>query len=59
VHRSDNDTHHSVESDTVYATLPKRSVDPKRVPRPFNPDAVCETSVHDVLAPQTFQDVEE
>ena len=34
VHPSENDTHHSLESDTVDATLPKRSVDPKCVPKP-------------------------
>jgi len=56
VHRSENDTHHSVESDTVDATLPKRSVDPTRVAKPFNLDTVCETSVNDVLAPQPFED---
>ena len=54
--RSENDAYHSVESDTVDATPPKQSADPARVPKPFNPDAVCETTVNDVLAVQPLQD---
>ena len=56
VRLSENDAHHSVESDTADATLPKQSVDPARVPKPFNSDAVCETAVNDVLDPQPLQD---
>jgi hypothetical protein len=53
VRRAENDTHPIVESDkddaTVDATVPKRSVNPNCVPTPFDPDAVCDKSVHDVL----------
>ena len=38
------------------ATVPKRIVDPECAPKPFDPDAACETSVNDVLVPQPFQD---
>ena len=47
--RSENDTHPIVESDTVEATVPKRSVDPNYVRKPLDPEATCETSVYDVL----------
>jgi hypothetical protein len=49
VRRSNNDTHLIVESDTVDATVPKGSVDPNCMPKPFVPDTACETSVYDVL----------
>ena len=42
------------ESDTVDATVPKRSVQPNCVPKPFNSDTACDTSVYDVLVPQQF-----
>ncbi len=45
----------NVELDTVDATLPKRNVDITCIAKRFNPDAVCEASVNDVLAPQPFQ----
>jgi hypothetical protein len=39
------------------ATVPNRSVDPKCIPMHVIPDAAqCESSVHDVLTPQQFQD---
>ena len=56
VRRSEKDTHDIDGTETVHTTVPKRSVDPKFIPKPFIPDAACETSVHDVLAPQQFQD---
>jgi hypothetical protein len=56
VRRSENNTYPIVESDTVDATVPRRSVDPKFESNPFDPDAACETRVHDVLVPQQFQD---
>ena len=34
--RADYTPHYGAESDTVDATLPKRSVDPRCVPKPFN-----------------------
>ena len=37
------------------ATVPKRSVNPNRVLKPFDPDAACDKSVYDVLVPQQFQ----
>ena len=46
VHRSENDTHAIVESDTVDATVPTRSVNR------FSQNASCDKSVYDVLAPQ-------
>ena len=53
VRRAENDTHPIVESDKddapVDATVPKRSVNPNCVLTPFDPDAVCDKSVHDVL----------
>ena len=53
VRRSEIDTHPIVESNTVdatvNATVPRRSGDPNCVPKPFNPDAACETSAYDVL----------
>lgn len=39
VHRSESDTHISVESDILDATLTKRSLGPKCVLKSFNPDA--------------------
>ena len=33
-----------------------QDADPKCIPKHFIPGAACETSVHDVLAPQQFQD---
>jgi hypothetical protein len=39
----------------VHATVLKRIVGPKCIPKPFIPGAPCDT-VHDVLAPQPFQD---
>jgi hypothetical protein len=41
---------------TVDATVPKRSVNPNRMPKPFDPQAACDKSVYDVLVPQQFQD---
>ncbi len=62
VHRSENDTHPIVESDTVdptvNATVPRRSGDHNCVPNPFDPDAACETSVYAGRAgsvPRQFQ----
>jgi hypothetical protein len=56
VRRSENDTHPIVDCDTVDATvdatMPKRSVNPNRVPKPFDPQAACDKSVDDVLVPQ-------
>jgi len=54
--RSEMDTHDMEGTETVHATVPKRSVDPKSIPKHFIPGAACETSVHDVLFPQQFQD---
>jgi hypothetical protein len=56
VRRSEKDTHDIEGTETVHATVPKRSVDPKCIPKHFIPGAACETSVHDVLAPRQFQD---
>jgi hypothetical protein len=54
---SEKDTHDIGGTETVHATVPKRSVDPKCIPKSFIPGtAACETSVHDVLTPQQFQD---
>jgi len=39
VRRSDKDTHDIEGTETVHATVPKRSVDPKRIPKPFIPGA--------------------
>ena len=36
--------------------MPKCSVDPKCIQNPFIPGTTCDTSVHDVLRPQPFQD---
>jgi hypothetical protein len=55
VRRSENDTHPIVESDTVDATVPKRSVDPNCLPKPFDPNAACVKSVYDLLVPQQLQ----
>jgi hypothetical protein len=41
------DTHDIDGTETVHATVPKRSVDPKCIPKPFILGAACETSVHD------------
>jgi hypothetical protein len=40
----------------VHATVPKHSVNPKCIPSPFIPGAPRETSVQDVMRPQSFQD---
>ena len=56
VRRSEKYTHDTEGTEMVHATVPKRSVDLKRIPKPFFPDAPCDTSVHDVLTPQPFQD---
>ena len=56
VHQSENDTHDIEGTETVHVTVPKRSVDLKCIPNPFIPDTPCDTSVHDVLVPQPFQD---
>ena len=50
------DAHHSVELGMVDANLSKRSVDPKCVPKSFNPDAAGDTSVKDVLTLRPIQD---
>ena len=50
VRRSENDTRAMVESDTVDATVPTRSVNP------FDPNAACDKCVYDVLVSQQFQD---
>ena len=55
VRRSENDTHDIEGTETVHAPVPKRSVDPRCIPKPFVPDTACETSVHDVQAPEPFQ----
>jgi hypothetical protein len=55
VHRLEHNTNHSVESETGDATLPKRSVAPKCVPKPFNPVPAYDTSVQNVLVYQRFQ----
>ena len=57
VRRSEKETHDIEGTEAVHATVPKRSVDPKCFQSiKFIPDAACETSVHDVLTPQQFQD---
>ena len=56
VPRSEKDTHDIQGTETVHGTVPKRSVDPKCIPKAFIPGAPCDTSVHDVLRPQPFQD---
>ena len=59
VRRSENDTYDidgTETSETVHATVPKTSVDPRCIPKHFAPDAACETSVPDLLSPQPFQD---
>ena len=55
VRRSENDTHDIEGTETVHAPVPKRSADPRCILKPFVPDAACETSSHNVLAPQPFQ----
>ena len=41
VHRSEKDTQDIEGTETVHATVPKRMVDPKFIPKPFIPDAAC------------------
>jgi hypothetical protein len=54
---SKKDTHDIGGTEMVHATVPKHSVDLKCIPKSFIPDmAACETSVHEVLTPQQFQD---
>ena len=53
---SEKDTDDMQGTETVHATVPKRSVDPKCIPKPFIPGAPCDTSVDDVLRPQPFQE---
>ena len=57
--RSENDTQPMVESDTVDVTGAKRSVDPNCVSKSFDPDAVCEEGVYDMLVLQhcVFRDL--
>jgi hypothetical protein len=48
VRRSEKDTHDIQGTETVHAIVPKRSVDPKCIPKPFIRGALCDTSVDDV-----------
>ena len=40
----------------MHAIVPKHSVNPKCIPKPFIPGAPCDTNVDGVLCPQAFQD---
>jgi hypothetical protein len=40
----------------VNAPVPKRSVNPKCVSKPFDLDTACDKGVYDFLVPQQFQD---
>ena len=42
VRRSEKDTHDIEGTEMVHATLPKHSVDPKCIPKPFIPGAPCD-----------------
>ena len=52
VRRSEKDTHDIQGTETVHVIVPKSSVDPKCIPKPFIPGALCDTSVDDVLRAQ-------
>ncbi len=41
VSRSEKDPNDIEGTETVHATVPKRSVDPKCIPKPFIPGAAC------------------
>jgi hypothetical protein len=41
VHRSEKDTQDIEGTETAHATVPKRMVGPKFIPKPFIPDAAC------------------
>jgi hypothetical protein len=56
VRRSEKDTNDMQGTEMVHATVSKHSVDPKCIPNPFIPGAPRDTSVQDVLCPQSFQD---
>ena len=43
--RSEQDTRDIEGTETVYATVPKHSVDPKCIPKSFIPGATCEKTV--------------